>query len=451
MILSRVNVSLRRCISTSANLLRPKLIDSYKDEALWDKRFNCPMLASDESFIRDINKKIIGNETLTNYEIDTFINLTAPSEDNQEPYVDAIRLIRELRTSLYAKHLLPSTTHAMCRLLMSSNNLPTLLQMLENRIKYGLFPDFYVMNLLLDDALEKNDFASASRLAALVMIQEEFGINYNTDYLSLYSVCKYLETKTDFSDWTNSTQSQTDLLAESEKTNEPQDVLSMKSDKKDEGEDEEVEAEYIRVPFLRNPYNDYHFDLTEPSAICGKTLKMLANSGHIDPKIKLSIRVLGHSLFNEFDKAKQLIDASHDDMQSLSNVKDILVHYANEHKTEDESIEAKKKSLIQAAERIPDSDQNISDIIDDIYEKSESSGILSRNKNQNKDIVEFEKDLSHWSEERLRYQKLYAQVALKKKLKEEIEQKKKDLALKEQYLYYFDNLRKSKYRPIEYK
>lgn len=80
----------------------------------------------------------------------------------------------------------------------------------------------------------------------------------------------------------------------------------------------------MRVKYVRNPYDDEHFDLEDPKKIVGKTL-MMATKNCKDP-VKFSLHILGMALFgkeelikeklknNNIELVKEVIDLIPDDV-----------------------------------------------------------------------------------------------------------------------------------------
>lgn len=54
----------------------------------------------------------------------------------------------------------------------------------------------------------------------------------------------------------------------------------------------------IRIPYLRNPYFDDHFDLKDPNHIVGKTLAWV--SPLISGVVGISCQILGWALYNKW-------------------------------------------------------------------------------------------------------------------------------------------------------
>ena len=281
--MSTMFLKLIRRFSTSRPAYEALLSSNYKSRRLWDERYNCPLLSGDEEQIKVINNKIVMGNELNSLEIDIFINIAVPRAEETVQLEESVKLLRRFRKSLHAHTQLPSTAHAISRLFLESKRLRSLVNLLDNRIEFGIFPDFFAANLILDEAIDKEMYSVAAKLASLIMLQEEFGVNPITDRLALFSMCKYIESKTNFSDWPVGEISKDPVLSgvleQANAFDQIQDKSKEGEEKKEEQGDEEEEgeedAQYIRIPFLRTPYNDLHFDLTSPRLICGKTLRAL--------------------------------------------------------------------------------------------------------------------------------------------------------------------------------
>lgn len=463
--MSRINLILFRHLSTSQLLRRPKLGVNYKSKELWNQRFNCRLLNGDETIISTINNKIINGSSLDNSELDIFINIATASQNDLAQLQESVKLVRDIRSSLHAHTLLPSTAHALCRLFLDVNRNRTLLTLLEDRIKYGIFPDFFTLNILIDEALEKKDYVSAARLASLVMLQEEFGLNKITDLLSLYSVSKYLESKTNFQNWIKvdeatdpilnselQIESLDDLQTKEENNPEVQSekVEELKTEKvaeeaqeEEEEEEDEEDAEYVRIPFLRNPYHDGHFDIVNPRLICGKTLKLYSLTPNpISEKLATSCSILGQIIEGKWSEAATALDKVSKSGQELANIKETAEYYIENLHGLNAPTEDEKKSILDKLQKIPNDGKLMSQMLE--------SNLIDWDQHENEDIQNFKSNLEEWSSLRQASRDRVEKKQMREQLLAEIEAKKKELREKEQYLYFYDNLRKSRYTRIMY-
>lgn len=440
-------VQLRK-FSTTRILRKSFLSSSYKSRDLWDQRFNCKLLC-DEQIIKSINTKIITGNDLNNWEIDIFINISTPQVDEIAQLQESVRLLGKLRKSLYAHTILPSTPHAVCRLFLYSQRLTSLISLLERRVDYGVFPDFFAMNLLLDQAIDEENYMVASRLAALVMLQEEFGSNSITDRLSLLSVARYIESKPDFKSWMSCNNSHDPIFvgdsATKPEASEREKQEQAKKEEQDEEDDEDDEdAEYIRVPFLRNPYFDKHFDIQNPRVTCGKTLSTLGQMFTASlPEISTRSRLMGSVLQGNWLEASVLANEFAETKTDLGPMKEQAKFYLENLHDIDEPDQETKAKLLSALEAIPDSSsQTLAELA--------HSQCQNLSQNEEGDIQQLTKDIDSWSTCRQAWKQRQEDNLFKKKLRLEIEAKKEELKLKEQYLYFYDNLKKSRATRIDY-
>ena len=55
-------------------------------------------------------------------------------------------------------HSLPSTGHAIIRAYLTYKDTETLMRLLDDRLNYGVFPDYYLSNLLMDTFLKQENY-----------------------------------------------------------------------------------------------------------------------------------------------------------------------------------------------------------------------------------------------------------------------------------------------------
>jgi len=164
-----------------------------------------------------------------------------------------------------------STGHSLIRAFLDRFQMQELLDILDDRLSYGVFLDSFTGNLCLDELIRNKDFKSAARVATLLMLQEDFD-NKITRALSLYACVKHLQKPEPFKE-----------------APPPPPVVETTPTSKKKAEDIKV-----RVKFIRNQYFDDHFDLKEDNALVGKTLVMV---GELIPgTIGNSSELLGYGL-----------------------------------------------------------------------------------------------------------------------------------------------------------
>jgi small subunit ribosomal protein S27 len=364
-----------------------------------------------------------------------------------------VKTLSRFRKSLVAHTLLPSTSHAVCRLFVDSNRLSSLVRLLEKRVEFGIFSDPFMLNIIFDRTLEDENIALASRVAALIMLQEEFGLNDLNDNFALYSVSRYIESKTDFQDWVESTSAPDPILEEeSYEQLKASDAKNEETDSKnvveEDGDEEEEDAEYIRVPFLRNSYSDEHFDLTNPREICGKTLSMLgqhlcSQQTHMDSNLGAKISLLGSILQADWSKAMEnsnkCVQAR---VTSDQSFKEAIEYYlGNFHEVEEPDVKVRESILLNVS-KLSQGKSSVSHEVELRHGKLQS---LEQN-----DISQLRQELQRWSKLRHEAKESKDAFEAKQKLIAEIKAKKEELKLREQYLYFYDDLKRRNLTRIEY-
>lgn len=439
-------LTLSRRIHTSRSLFKSLLTDQYKSTNLWNERLKCPYLSSKEDLISSINEKVSVGDQLNNVELDCFINLAPPNANEIGPLRESLFMVKTLRGGIYANTLLPSTPHALCRLFLYSEKLPSLIHVIEDRVKYGIFPDFFALNLLMDSALDRENLVLGAKLSSFVMLQEEFGENLITDILSTLCMFRYLGLKNNFSDWMEYNELVDPIFKQ--EINLSDDLSGSKEPSiqktEDEEEGEEEDAEYIRIPFLRNPYNDNHFDLDKPRLICGKTLVQAGRSLETqNEQLHNEAIVLGHVLMGELSDALKILD-SKSDIQLSSQTKDLINHFINELTDVTEPTNETKQVILSKISSVADAPESAIHLLEGLCSKA----VI---KTQDNDIQTLRQMFDESSRLKDYYQTKRAEKDAKEKLIAEIKAKKDHLEAQEQYLYFYDNLKRTTLTRIEYK
>jgi len=190
-------------------------------------------------------------------------------------YLDELEnLMLKFRLSAQSGTLLPSTHHAVIRLFLTSKNISDLIRILNDRLNYGIFPDYYLNNLLMDTFLKENNFRNAAVIASNQMLQEEFD-NDITRTMGLYSCLKYITNPTDW------------------------DEVKVEVSEENDNDDDEEEKR-VRVDYIRNPYFDDHFDLKDGDHLVGKT--MFAMSKTDNTVMGNSFKAIGLTYYNRWNE-----------------------------------------------------------------------------------------------------------------------------------------------------
>jgi len=265
---------------------RTYLSDGYKLNQEWSQRLTTSILQkiNSENLYVDLSTKFQQKKKLTAIDVDIYLNKA--DERNVEEAAD---LLQKLRMTSQAHKLLDSSQHAFIRL--SQNHTETLFSVLNSRLDYGVFLDNYTVNLLMDSFIKEKNFMLAARIATLQMLQEDMSHSI-TKYLSLYSCYKFSDNLETF----------IDLIPPA--PIEVEKVVQPPSKKKKE----EIRK---RVGYLRNPYSDDHFDLTNTNHLIGKTFLYLADEIQKDDEILAnSCSLLGYSLYEKYEEGSEFLEKS---------------------------------------------------------------------------------------------------------------------------------------------
>lgn len=379
---------------------RSFLSEAYRCEEAWKARLQSPLLQKydPQNLFLILDQKYASVGKVSAVDIDIFANSVV--EKNQ---VDELMLlIQNLRQSAETTSTLDSTHHAVIRYLLDHNCTKELMRILHNRLDFGIFPDYLCYNILMDTYIKQKDYANAAKVAVLPMLQEDC-TNPITNALSVYACHMYLKNP---DTW--------------------QKPLKLEDDSK-----EEVK---VRVRFLRNPYFDDHFDLTDPYDLVGKTLAFQGRA--MNDTLGRTCQLRGLILYKKYQDASKLIS------QWLKVVKGDIVY--------DETfnlIEKDNENMYR--EQAPDELKQLMLKVNTLKEKSScKDSLIEALKNNVKSAVDKQHDIdikeqlqlySEWDEKR--------HLILDNQLKEinrqtrieNVEKIKKDLKLQERVLTFFEN------------
>lgn len=253
---------------------------------------------------------------------------------------------------------------------------------------------------MMDLFVMKNEFANAAKVAVLPMLQDDEG-NLITKTLALYSCCKYLENP---AEW----------------------VV--------EAEEDDGEEVKVRIPYLRNPYHDDHFDIQEPVVLVGKTLAFYGRYFH--DAVGRSCQLWGLVLYKKYKKALNLLlnwnKTIKEGMIYLDVVKRITEHIATiPEEQQDDDIKQFKVEL----EKLEPT-RLLTDSLIDALQKNVKHAVQECS---TADIEAQEQLFESWEQKRQDLlDKQTAEISKQNRLKH-IEELKKNLKEKETLLTFFEN------------
>jgi len=346
-------------------------------------------------------------------DVDIFVNLAHDKEHLSE----CMHFLKSFRKTRRTAYTLESTPHAICRLFIKFDEIEELISIIEQRIEYGIFPDLFCFNMLMDYLLKKQDYRNAARVAIQLMLQEDFS-NLISNILAVNSVYSYLSTPN------------REYLYGAERLAKEEEQKAAESESQN---DDDEDVTYVRVPYLRNPYFDDHFDITNPIHLCGKTLWLIGRT--FDSVLGRSLQIIGLAYYNKWKEANDLIS------QFKSHVKfNLLVK---------EVIET--VSLI--LESLPEPNEDASNLLNNLKESeslfsNETLSSLIKSKMEEipnleqADIDAMKLNFEKWSIKRDDAIKEQLDNLMKEEKIKEIKQKRKELVEKEKRLYFFENFAK---------
>ncbi|KAK9509778.1 hypothetical protein O3M35_007015 [Rhynocoris fuscipes] len=296
----------------SYSALRPFMSESFQCKDAWNRRFNDRILKKvklNELFY-DLDNKFNQVGKVSAVDVDIFTN--AINDDSHLEELDEI--IHRFRLTSEAGKILDSTHHGFIRAFLSHGDSDELLRILNDRLNYGIFPDDYCTILLMDHFIKENNFTKAAKIATLQMLQEDFN-NPIIKFLSLYSCHKYLlEPGT----WEKEEQAKEDT-------------------KNNEDDEEEIR---VRVGFIRNPYFDDHFDLTEPYSLIEKNL-LAVTEGKVNESVKKLEQILIDKQCTNYEewekKREEVLLAELEEIKRLERIENV--------KTTKEELAKKEQEL----------------------------------------------------------------------------------------------------------
>ncbi|KAK3869229.1 hypothetical protein Pcinc_025458 [Petrolisthes cinctipes] len=378
---------------------------AYQCEEAWNGRLQSPLVKNVKpgDYIYDLEQKYKREGKISAIDVDLLMNAVDGSKAI-DLVSDVEEIVHRLRRSRESVFTLPSTHHAVLRYLQLKSATDTILKIISDPLNYGIFPDHYTSNLLMDTFLEQENYTAAARVASVNMLQEDFGPPL-TQTLALASCFAYVTCENN-QPWINY----------KPKPEEPA---------------EEVK---IRVKYLRNPYFDDHFDLQDPNHIVGKTLAWL--SPLVGGMIGASCELLGWALYNKWGDLEAALHRIKDGNDSVAvsmvqRIKEII------DQCEDGDAQERLKVAMSHLEQVEGKVKEvemwpaIQTLLSQVTAQAEQQDIKAQN-----DTYQY------WEKRRAEEFQRQLDEYRKRELLDEIEEKKKDLAEREQVIFFFDNKEK---------
>lgn len=252
---------------------RSFLSESFKCTEAWDNRLKSPVLRNLQfgNLYNGLMNSFATGQRINVLDIDLFAN----GITNEFYHKELEEILLKLREIPETTIMYESTAHAVVRWYLSRNDKAELLNILAQRLTFGIFPDIYLSTLMIDKFLKEGDSISATKVAVLQMLQEDCNHPILRS-LSLYSCLKYLESS---NVWETPVEEKVD-------------------------EDEEVVK--VRVNFLRNEYFDDHFDIVNTNHLVGKT--MVAYGKALGGPVGFSNQLIGWVLYEKYEEAEHLLN-----------------------------------------------------------------------------------------------------------------------------------------------
>lgn len=278
---------------TKCKNVRTFLSKSYSCNEEWNTRLTTSILqkVKADTFYYDLEQKFQQQGKISAIDLDIYANIVEDGNHADE----LADLIHKFRMTEETTNSLDSTGHAVVRNFLEFDQSEFLLQILNDRISYGVFLDNFTANLALNKFIESKDYKSAAKIATFLMLQEDLDKPI-TKFLSLYACYHDLKNP---------------IVVEEVKEEEAAPVEKSKKKK------EEIK---IRVGFLRNEFFDDHFDIRDNNHLIGKTLTMIGKK--IDGPIGNGFTILGLCLNQKYSEAVEYIEKNpvlHKDVLDLIN------------------------------------------------------------------------------------------------------------------------------------
>lgn len=322
------------------------LTNDYKCTDAWINLNSSPIInkINIQDFYNIVDQNHSSKGVISAIDVDIFANAVKDSSHLEE----LKDLLHRLRLSAETGNMLDSTRHATVRNYLEFGDVEELVGILKDPMNFGVFLDDYSANILLDKLITSSNYALAARVASLIMLQEEYN-NDITCTLCQYACYKFILSYTP-----------------------PEPAPPPPKAKK-------VEEIKIRVKFLRNPYFDDHFDITDNFILSGKTLAWI--SERASDNLNNNLQLIGWLVYKKYDKLLSLCEklSKSDTFKIYKEVVELV-------QRESASVEEGNKAILEKCLSILN---NIGHKSEASLEESIKNAIENAiNKSQNNDIAE---------------------------------------------------------------
>lgn len=391
---------------------RTLLSPSYSCEELWlQQRVNCESLKhiTPERYFFELNQRYQQKRPVSAVDVDIYVNSVYKSENQDE----LEHIVKRFRQSRLTTKTLESTHYAFCRFYLQHDLRQQLLKVLNERVTFGIFPDTYIYNLLMDRSIQDGNLDDAFEIVKLMMLQEDSG-NEISKTLALYTLTR--------------------LLTEG-KFGQKMEKEELKEETVDGDDDDEIE--YIRVPYLTNPYFDDHFDLTDRNQIFGKSLyffghELSKSNVESDRMVSATAQIIGLVFYQKFDKLKNCLKK----METIEITSEPLEIVSKQiEQCEDDSVKAELTDIRSLLQKMTSTSSKLmTDLID--------VRILELPKLETSDIENQKQLFECFENLRVGEIKSQLETLLHAEKLREYEQKKQELDDKKRLYYFFENFPK---------